>query len=110
MSRPKIETRTLSLADSGWISEIVAGMPSNGPSVTVMDSPTAKAISIGAPFATAVAAFSLAFVCCAGASIEMTSGRVSGTGECAWPTKPVTPGVCRTAPHDSSVRSIRTRT
>ena len=39
-----------------------------------------------------------------------TSSRLSGTGWWALPTKPVTPGVWRTAPHDSSVRSMRTRT
>ena len=45
-----------------------------------------------------------------GASIVTTSSSESGTGWWVWPTNPVTPGVCRTAPHDSSVRSIRTRT
>ena len=39
-----------------------------------------------------------------------TSSRLSGTGWWLWPTNPVTDGVCRTADHDSSVRSIRTRT
>ena len=45
-----------------------------------------------------------------GASMFSTSVMLSGTGWCAWPTKPVTDGVCRTAAQDSSVRSIRTRT
>ena len=39
-----------------------------------------------------------------------TSSIDSGTGWCALPTKPVTPGVWRTAPQLSSVRSMRTRT
>jgi transcriptional antiterminator NusG len=46
-----------------------------------------------------------------GLSISKTSSRRSGTGLYAsWPTKPVTPGVCRTAPQEASVRSIRTST
>lgn len=45
-----------------------------------------------------------------GASIFSTSSSDSGTGELAWATKPVTDGVCRTAAHDPSVRSIRTST
>ncbi len=40
----------------------------------------------------------------------MTSSRDSGEGRWVWPTKPVTPGVLRTAPQDSSVSSIRTST
>ncbi len=40
----------------------------------------------------------------------MTSSRVSGDGSWVCPTNPVTPGVCRTADQDWSVRSIRTRT
>ena len=39
----------------------------------------------------------------------MTSSMVSGDGREVAPTKPVTPGVLRTAPHDSSLSSIRTR-
>ena len=39
----------------------------------------------------------------------MTSSWVSGDGFEVAPTKPVTPGVLRTAPHDWSLRSIRTR-
>ncbi len=45
-----------------------------------------------------------------GASIVKTSSIESGTGWWALPTKPVTPGVWRTAPQLSSVRSMRTRT
>ena len=42
VSRPKMETSTLSFWVSGLISEIVAGRVSNGPSMTVTDSPTSK--------------------------------------------------------------------
>ena len=45
-----------------------------------------------------------------GASMEKTSPRRRGTGLWALPTKPVTPGVWRTAPQEASVSSIRTRT
>lgn len=48
VSRPKMETRTLSFWFSTLISEIVAGSVSNGPSVTVTDSPTVKSTSTGA--------------------------------------------------------------
>ena len=37
-----------------------------------------------------------------------TSSMLSGEGLEVAPTKPVTPGVLRTAPQDSSLRSIRT--
>ena len=46
VSRPKMETRTLSFWFSALISEIVAGSVSNGPSVTVTDSPTVKSTLI----------------------------------------------------------------
>ena len=46
VSRPKMETSTLSFCDSGVISEIVAGSVSKGPSVTVTDSPTENSTSI----------------------------------------------------------------
>src|SRR4029450_8985685 len=39
VSRPKIETSTLSFCVSGLISEIVAGRVSNGPSITVKEPP-----------------------------------------------------------------------
>src|SRR5918997_1622172 len=48
VSRPKMETSTLSFWFSTLISEIVAGSVSNGPSVTVTDSPTSKSTSTGA--------------------------------------------------------------
>ena len=38
-----------------------------------------------------------------------TSSSESGDGRDVAPTKPVTPGVLRTAPHDSSLSSMRTR-
>src|SRR6476660_1686509 len=52
VSRPKIETSTLSFWVSVLISEIVAGRVSKGPSMTVTDSPTSKSTtrtSLGAP-------------------------------------------------------------
>src|SRR6478609_9383376 len=42
VSRPKIETRTLSFWASGLISEIEAGSVANAPSMTVTDSPISK--------------------------------------------------------------------
>src|SRR5699024_10434564 len=111
VSRPKMDTSTLSFWLSALISEIVAGNVSNGPSVTVTDSPTEKSTCTGgAPGAGAPACGAGAFSSMVGASIETTSSWVSGTGEWARPTNPVTPGVWRTAPQDSSVRSMRTST
>ena len=55
-------------------------------------------------------AAAFAALCRSGAIIATTSSMDSGKGWWALPTKPVTPGVCRTAPQDASVRSIRTRT
>src|SRR5215213_8704171 len=107
VSRPKMDTSTLSFCASGLISEIVAGRVSKGPSMTVTDSPTSKSTTrTGA--AALVPGFSLTSRL--GASMEKTSLVLSGTGWWVLPTNPVTPGVCRTAPHDSSVRSIRTST
>ena len=40
VSRPKIDTSTLSFWASAWISLTVAGRVANGPSMTVTDSPT----------------------------------------------------------------------
>src|SRR6476660_649943 len=111
VSRPKIDTSTLSFWLSALISEIVAGRVSNGPSMTVTDSPTSKSTTL-----TSVAFFvpglpvASSLVSRLGASMVKTSSRLSGTGWWVWPTKPVTPGVWRTAPQLSSVRSMRTRT
>src|SRR5262245_8819266 len=103
VSRPKIDTSTLSFWVSGLISLTVAGSVANGPSITVTDSPTSY--STGRWVISAFAAFSSG----SGASSVATSVRLSGDGRLDRPTKPVTPGVLRTAAHDSSVRSIRTR-
>src|SRR6478672_4970962 len=113
VSRPKMETSTLSFWVSGLISEIVAGRVSKGPSMTVTDSPTSKSTtrtSLGAPVPDAAAPSAPAAASKVGASIVKTSSIDSGTGWCALPTNPVTPGVWRTAPQLSSVRSMRTRT
>src|SRR5690606_38722892 len=45
VSRPKIDTSTLSFWVSGLTSLIVAGKVANGPSMTVTDSPTSKSTS-----------------------------------------------------------------
>ena len=66
--------------------------------MTVTDSPTSKSTAFCATTT----------FCFGGASCLTTSSTVSGVGREVWPTKPVTPGVLRTADHDSSVRSIRT--
>src|SRR3954468_22038181 len=75
VSRPKIDTSTLSFWASGLISEMVAGRVSNGPSMTVTVSPTSKSTTLTSgllDFASAGARL--------GASIEKTSSRLSGTG------------------------------
>src|SRR5690606_29662949 len=83
VSRPKMDTRTLSFWPSTLISEIVAGSVSNGPSVTVTDSPTWKSTStVWADFG-AEAAADPACGARVGASIEKTSSVRSGTGWCA---------------------------
>src|SRR5664279_6613081 len=46
VSRPKIETSTLSFWASGLTSLMVAGSVANGPSITVTDSPTEKSTSV----------------------------------------------------------------
>src|SRR5215471_19036695 len=94
------------------MSLIVAGRVANGPSMTVTDSPTLKsttwtsglAVVVVVPRATAAAFW------VAGARILATSSSDSGDGRDVAPTKPVTPGVLRTAPHDSSLRSDRKST
>ena len=101
VSRPKIETSTLTFCASGLISLIVAGSVANGPSMTVTDSPTSKSTTLTCGL--------VSFFWVAGTRIRTTSSTVSGDGRDVAPTKPVTPGVLRTAPHDSSLRSIRTR-
>ena len=93
-----MDTRTLSFWLSRLISLIVAGRVANGPSVTVIDSPTSKSTAFCATTT----------FCFGGAIIFTTSSMDSGEGREVWPTKPVTPGVLRTTDHDSSVRSMRT--
>src|SRR3712207_1615929 len=111
VSRPKMDTSTCSFWDSALISLIVAGSVANGPSMTVTDSPISKSTTaVGAAVVPAVAASGVRAACgaVAGARILTTSSRVSGEGRDVAPTNPVTPGVLRTAPHDSSLSSIRT--
>src|SRR3954454_495202 len=115
VSRPKIETSTCSFCCSALISLIVAGRVANGPSMTVTDSPTSKSttavvvpVVAAAPPAAAASAVFAAWGGAAGASILTTSSMVSGEGLDVAPTNPVTPGVLRTAPQDSSLSSMRT--
>src|SRR3954447_22385869 len=111
VSRPKIETRTCSFCCSALISLIVAGSVANGPSMTVTDSPTSKSTTaVGAAVVAAASPPPVRAACgvVAGARIFTTSSSVSGEGREVAPTKPVTPGVLRTAPHDSSLSSMRT--
>src|SRR5204863_3811990 len=103
VSRPKIDTSTLSFWVSGLISFTVAGSVANGPSITVTDSPTENSTAVRVTSALAI------FSSGSGASSEATSARLSGDGLLDRPTNPVTPGVLRTTAQDSSVRSIRTR-
>ena len=77
-----------------------------GPSMTVTDSPTSKS-TVAATFA--ASAWPSACSSGSGASSRGDLVEVQRRRLVAVPTKPVTPGVLRTAAHDSSVRSIRTR-
>jgi len=96
---------------------MLAGSVANGPSITVTDSPTSKSTSmtglgaISVAVEAAAAASAAGFFCCCAAGTRnfTTSSMESGDGREVAPTKPVTPGVLRTAPHDSSLSSIRTR-
>src|SRR5699024_6175288 len=107
VSRPKIETSTLSFCAAASTSEILAGSVANGPSMTVTDSPTSNSASTAgaamppSPSAPAPAA---AFFSGLGARNLATSLSESGVGVPAAPpvalTNPVTPGVLRTTPHD----------
>jgi hypothetical protein len=106
-----METSTCSFCCSALISLIVAGRVANGPSMTVTDSPTSKSTTAVGAAAVVVLVVSAVFVVCgpaAGASRLTTSSMLSGEGRDVAPTKPVTPGVLRTAPQDSSLRSMRT--
>src|SRR6478735_700440 len=119
VSRPKISTSALTRCDSALSSVMVACSVANGPSTTMTESETSKSATATGFFAAApdaalgvpaAAASASARATTAGASMLSTSDIDSGTGWWLWPTKPVTDGVCRTADHDSSVRSMRTRT
>ncbi len=78
--------------------------------MTVTDSPTEKSTSVRTGAEPGVVATLAALRGAAGVRILTTSSIVSADGFCAVaPTNPVTPGVLRTALHDWSVRSIRTR-
>src|SRR3954453_17515090 len=70
VSRPKMDTSTLSFCASALISDTGAGRGSNGPSMTVTDSPTSKSTTLTGA-AALVPGFSLTSRF--GASIEKTS-------------------------------------
>ena len=85
VSRPKMDTSTFSFWVSGLISEIVAGRVSNGPSITVTDSPISKSttrISLALPAPPPVPPMLAAGAagCSSGASIAWTSSMLSGIG------------------------------
>src|SRR5215212_8171380 len=104
VSRPKMETSTCSFCCSALISLIVAGRVANGPSMTVTDSPTSKSTTAAGAAVVVAASPPVARAGCgavAGRRILTTSSMVSGEGFDVAPTKPVTPGVLRTAPQDS---------
>src|SRR3954470_7789217 len=106
VSRPKIDTRTFSFWPSALTSLIVAGSVANGPSMTVTDSPTSKSTSM-VDLAGPLALFlpSAAFGSTCGRRNFRTSSMVNGEGLDVAPTKPVTPGVLRTALHEESLSS-----
>src|SRR3954453_13290195 len=98
VSRPKIETRTLSFDASWLISEISPEKSDSGPEMTLTDSPIENCALVATFWATSRC------------SRRSTSGWVSGTGSFEAPTNPVTPGVPLTSCHESSVRSMFTST
>src|SRR3954470_9910176 len=98
VSRPKIDTSTLSLAASSLISEISPEKSDSGPDTTFTDSPIENwALVRGRSAASR----------CIRRSISVCE---SGTGFCWAPTKPVTPGVPLTSVHESSFKSMFTST
>src|ERR1022692_1423973 len=99
VSRPKIDTKTLSLAASSLISEISPEKSESGPETTLTDSPIVNWARVLGAVATSV-------LC----SNRSTSPCVSGTGSCEAPTNPVTPGVPLTTPQESSLSSMFTST
>src|SRR6476619_4130183 len=101
-----MDTSTLSFCCSALTSLIEAGNVAKGPSMTVTDSPTSKSTSLGVrslppvsgdPVAAAAAALP-GFLAAGGSRNFTTSSSDSGDGRDVAPTKPVTPGVLRTAP------------
>src|SRR3954447_19286980 len=82
VSRPKIDTSTLSFWASTLTSLIVAGNVANGPSITVTDSPTSKATpTVGWAAASAPAlAAALRGCSCFGSRNLSTSSMLSGEG------------------------------
>ena len=99
VSRPKIDTSTLSFAASSLISEISPEKSDSGPEMTLTDSPIVNWARVRGAVATSV-------LC----SSRSTSTCVSGTGSWEAPTKPVTPGVPLTTPQESSLSSMLTST
>src|SRR5262245_28163292 len=100
-----MDTSTLSFWASTLTSLMVAGSVANGPSITVTDSPTSKSTStVDLPCAAAWSALPEPAAACLGSTFGsrnlITSSWLSGDGLEVAPTKPVTPGVLRTAPQD----------
>ena len=86
------------MAASSLISEISPEKSDSGPETTLTVSPIANWARVRGAVATSLC------------SRRSTSTWVSGTGSCAAPTKPVTPGVPLTTPHESSFSSMLTST
>src|SRR5205809_1904594 len=98
VSRPKIDTRTLTLLRSGLTSSTTPCRSVNGPSVT----------RTASPFVNATLYFGASSLICR--RIALTSPSESGVGVVPMPTKLVTPGVLRTTYQESSPMIISTST
>src|SRR5712691_103649 len=98
VSRPKMDTRTLTLLRSGFTSSTTPCRSVNGPSVT----------RTASPFVNATLYFGASNLICR--RIARTSVSVSSVGLLPLPTKLVTPGVLRTTYQESSLMTISTRT
>src|SRR4028119_2519997 len=103
---PTSKSTTVAGADAaaGEAASATLAARGGGPGTSRLTTPASGRAAGGGAAAAPLAA-------CGGASGPSrltTSSIVSGEGREVAPTKPVTPGVLRTAPQDSSLRSIRT--
>src|SRR5688500_14377286 len=98
VSRPKMDTKTLTLFRSGFTSSTTPWRSVNGPSVT----------RTASPFVNATLYFGASSLICP--RTARTSLSVSSVGLSPLPTKLVTPGVLRTTYQESSLMTISTST